>query len=66
MRPSATKAIEAAPRYRSGDSLATIGITFNVNAATVRRELHRIGVEIRPPRGWDLIREPNPSRNDAP
>ena len=43
---------EAARRYRSGDSLATIASTFNVDAATIRHELHRIGVTIRPRRGW--------------
>ena len=43
---------EAARRYRAGDSLATIASTFNVDAATIREELHRIGVTIRPRRGW--------------
>ena len=43
---------QAARRYRAGDSLATIASTFNVAAATIRRELRRIGVTIRPRRGW--------------
>jgi hypothetical protein len=43
---------EAARRYRSGDSLGKIAPAFNVDAATIRRELHRIGATIRPRRGW--------------
>ena len=38
---------EAAHHCRNGDSLATVALTFNVDAATVRRELHRAGVTIR-------------------
>lgn len=44
---------KAARRYRAGESLATVGIAFNVDAATVRRALHRAGVTIRPRRGWN-------------
>lgn len=44
---------EAARRNRVGESLATVGIAFNVDAATLRRELHRAGVTIRPRRGWN-------------
>lgn len=43
---------EAVRRYGAGESLATVGIALNVDAATVRRELHRAGVTIRPRRGW--------------
>jgi transposase-like protein len=43
---------DAVPRYRSGDSLATVALTFNVDAATVRREFRRAGVTIRPRPGW--------------
>ena len=43
---------EAARHYREGDSLGTVGLAFNVDAATVRRELHRAGVAIRPRPGW--------------
>ncbi len=43
---------EAARRYRTGDSLAKLASAFNVDAATIRRELHRIGVTIRSRRGW--------------
>jgi hypothetical protein len=43
---------EAARRNRAGDSRATIASTFNDDATTIRHELHRIGVTIRPRRGW--------------
>jgi hypothetical protein len=43
---------EAARRYREGDSLAQAARGFDVDAATVRRELHRAGVAIRPRHGW--------------
>jgi 5'-3' exonuclease len=43
---------EAARRYRTGDSLAKVAFAFDVDAKTVRRELHRAGVAIRPRRGW--------------
>jgi hypothetical protein len=39
---------EAAKQYRAGDSLATIGKRYGVVAGTVRRELIKIGVEMRP------------------
>ena len=38
---------EAARRYRAGESLATVGIALNVDAATVRRQLHAAGLTIR-------------------
>ena len=37
--------------YESGDSLATVARALNVDATTVRRELVRAGVAIRPRRG---------------
>jgi hypothetical protein len=43
---------EAAGRYGNGDSLAKVALVFNVDAATLRRELHRSGVAIRLRRGW--------------
>ncbi|MEO5839155.1 MAG: helix-turn-helix domain-containing protein [Acidimicrobiales bacterium] len=43
---------EAARRYRAGDSLAKVALAFDVVAATIRYELNRIGVTIRPRRGW--------------
>jgi DNA-binding transcriptional regulator LsrR (DeoR family) len=43
---------DAARRYRAGDSLAEVASAFNVDAATVRRELHRAGIAIRLRRGW--------------
>ena len=49
---SAHDVSEATRHYRNGDSLATVALTFNVDAATVRRELHRAGVTIRCRRGW--------------
>jgi hypothetical protein len=42
---------DAARRYRAGDSLATVGKTHDVHAATLRRQLVRAGVKIRPRRG---------------
>ena len=42
---------EAVGRYREGESLATVGIALNVDAATVRSELRRAGVAIRSRRG---------------
>ena len=44
--------LAAARRYETGDSLATVAQTFNVDTATSRRELPRAGVAIRPRRGW--------------
>ena len=41
---------DASRRYRAGDSLAAIGKTLDVHAATVRRGLVRAGVIIRPRR----------------
>jgi transposase-like protein len=43
---------EAAGRYGNGDSLAKVALAFNVDAATLRRELHRSGVATRLRRGW--------------
>ena len=42
---------EAAGRYRARESLATVGIALNVDAATVRSELRRAGVAIRSRQG---------------
>ena len=42
----------AAGSYGAGDSLAKVALGFNVDAATLRRELHRAGIAIRPRRGW--------------
>ena len=58
-RPSGRKLTDrqvatAARRYLSGDSLATVAEGFDVDAATVGRELHRAGVAIRPRRGERL------------
>jgi hypothetical protein len=38
----------AARRYGAGDSLAKVAHAFDVDAVTLRRELHRAGVAIRP------------------
>lgn len=43
---------EASRQYAAGDSLATVAAFFGVDATTVRRELHRVGVAIRVRRGW--------------
>ena len=40
--------LAATLRYEDGDSLATVARAFNVDAATVRRELHQAGVPTRP------------------
>ena len=39
---------QTASRYRKGDSLAKIGAAMGLDPVTVRRELHRAGVAIRP------------------
>lgn len=44
--------VTATDLYRSGESLATVGRALHVDAATVRRELVRAGIAIRPRRGW--------------
>ena len=49
---SAFDVLEASHQYAAGDSLATVATFFGVNAATVRRELHRADVAIRRRRGW--------------
>ena len=46
-----TQVEEAARRYEAGESLATVGLALNADAATVRRELHRAGLPTRPRRG---------------
>ena len=43
---------DARGRYESGDSLATVAAAYGVDAATVRRELHRADVAVRPRLGW--------------
>jgi hypothetical protein len=43
---------EAERRYRAGDSLVTVGDALGVHSATVRRELARAGVTIRPRPGF--------------
>jgi hypothetical protein len=43
---------EAARRYGEGYSLADIGSRIGADAATIKMELRRAGVEIRPRRGW--------------
>lgn len=45
---SAEQGLEAARRYRAGDSLATIAGHFNVHATTIRRCLLTQGVPLRP------------------
>ena len=42
----------AARCHRGGDSLAKVALAFDVEAATVQRELIRAGVAIRPRPGW--------------
>jgi hypothetical protein len=43
---------QAAERYLAGESLAKLGIRYDVDPQTVSRELKAIGVTIRPPRRW--------------
>jgi len=43
---------QAAERYRAGASLSTVGKQFHVSADTLKRELLKVRVEIRPRRGW--------------
>lgn len=38
------KAIDAARRFGEGESLAAIGQHYSVDATTIRRELHKLGV----------------------
>lgn len=42
---------EACDLYRSGKSLADIGVVFSVDPGTVRRALTKVGVPMREPRG---------------
>ena len=44
--------VDACGRYEAGDALATVAAAYGVDAATVRRELHRADVAMRPRRGW--------------
>jgi lambda repressor-like predicted transcriptional regulator len=43
---------EASRLDQAGMSLAELGQRFDVNPATVNKELRRAGVPIRPRRGW--------------
>jgi len=54
-------ATEATALYASGLSLAAIGERFQVDRTTVGNALRRLGVQLRPRRGWDS--DPSP---DAP
>lgn len=38
--------------YREGHSLAQTGTKFGVDAATIRREFAKHGIQVRPRRGW--------------
>ena len=49
---TADDVVEASRRYQAGDSLNTLAIVFNVDAATINRKLRRAGTIIRPRRGW--------------
>jgi hypothetical protein len=42
----------AAQFYSQGDSLASVGKFFDVDAQTIRRALHAAGVSIRKRKGW--------------
>ena len=44
--------LQASRRYEAGDSLETVAAVYGVDATTVRRELHRAHIAIRPRRGW--------------
>ena len=46
--PQVAKAVQL---YAAGQSLATIGSTFGVDAGTVRRSFIRVGIATRPRRG---------------
>ena len=43
---------QAAERYQAGESLAKLGIRYDVDPQTVSRELKKIAVKIRPPGRW--------------
>ena len=43
---------QAAARYRSGESLAKLGIRYDVDPQTVSRELKKIDVQISPSGRW--------------
>ena len=40
---------QAAEHYRAGESLAYLSKHYDVDPQTVRRELKKIGVQVRPP-----------------
>ena len=50
---------QAAERYRAGDSLAKLGIRYDVDPQTVSRDLKKIGVKIRPPGRWGVSSSTN-------
>lgn len=47
----ASDVVKASRQYAAGDSLATVAVLFSIDATTVRRELHRVGVTTRARRG---------------
>ena len=49
---NAADILEASLRCEAGDSLETIATVYGVDATTVRRELRRADIAIRPRRGW--------------
>ena len=44
---------EAGHLYETGLSLKNVAVRFDVNETTIRNELTRAGIQVRPRRGWN-------------